>query len=1269
MASKPTVFRPSRRELRTIRLMVLLGVLAIGHFLYWFFQAENRGHGLLFGLITAIFIYGLLRNLYLWYHYVAISIPETPPLERSFTVDILTTYFPGEPYEMTLSTLEAIQRIHYPHTTYLCDEANDPFLRERCREMGIIHVTRNNRIDAKAGNINNALKQATGEICLILDPDHVPEPDFLDPVLPHFQDPEIGFVQVVQSYGNVRESLVARGAAEQTFQFYGPMMMSMNTYGTVNAIGANCTFRRAALDSIGGHAPGLSEDMHTAMQLHARGWKSVYVPRILARGLAPSTLHAFFKQQLKWSRGTFELLFRVYPKLFRHFTFRQKLHYGLLPLHFLIGLIYLFSFSVPVLSLLLAETPWKGSLLLFLLVLLPISASNLLIRAYIQRWVMEKEERGFHLVGGLLQITTWWVYLLGFLYAIINKKVPYLPTPKGDENSTDLRIVLPNILMGLISLGAIAYGLHRDLTPYSLAMAGFAFLNALFMFFGVYLATRVTNKNQILRTYLAKRTLSLLVSLKHAFERLSDRLFHLTRATALPFLLLIILLSLFGLQRYEYAQWDGVQPRVAKPREGITHLGIFLPTEPDGFTNLKAVKRLEQQEGISFDLASIYVPWGERGGREIRRRLDQIANQGYHPMITWEPWTNDFAAADTLKELSENKRVFQHILSGTFDTYIDVVARDLKDFRKPVFLRFAHEFNNPFYPWSESGGNTPDTFREAWRYVHDRFQEQGAQNVIWVWNPFSPENLDSYYPGDGYADWIGVTGLDYGPYGRTGHSISFDSLYRPFHDAFNNLARLPVMVAEFGTLAKGVDADNWLQEALASADRDFGEIKAWTVFHSDRDINLPPGAIGQVDKLDWTNSLASLKSLGAQGRTRLLNPDPKPSGSSKPYGALPLPEFPIRGVAFKKAQQWYSSRYTATRASLEHDFSLMKQGGFNTIKYYGPTLYDRNVLQIAPEFNLQVIYGLWIPDDLDFIKDSLRLKATRKQITATVERLKGHPEILAWNLGNPHWTTLAFRFQRPELDDQRKAYLRFLKQLSFAIKAIDPSRYLFADLCPDPDPGTQFDAYSKAGLAIDAYGLIGDRHEPLKEFMQLTQEAGLKAIVSDAPADLYADVGNVHFLARNWQDQWNDQSVTFDGLLDMLGRKRLGYHELSRAWQAKPIPELEGGIAILRPATALNPGNSVTFRAKRFSDGHWKDPSRETGDQYHWFLEKTDYYGNPIALKIIGSGASVRLTIPENYEFFRLRLTYAAGDRVISDRQPLNLPLHSSIRSRPDSKH
>jgi cellulose synthase (UDP-forming) len=76
------------------------------------------------------------RIIYIWYHYWDISVPKKPVLTKKLTVDVFTTYFPGEPYEMVEGTLLAIQRMKYPHTTYLCDEADDPHLREFCKKNG-----------------------------------------------------------------------------------------------------------------------------------------------------------------------------------------------------------------------------------------------------------------------------------------------------------------------------------------------------------------------------------------------------------------------------------------------------------------------------------------------------------------------------------------------------------------------------------------------------------------------------------------------------------------------------------------------------------------------------------------------------------------------------------------------------------------------------------------------------------------------------------------------------------------------------------------------------------------------------------------------------------------------------------------------------------------------------------------------------------------------------------------------------------------------------
>lgn len=473
---------PNPRDVHAIRFMILLGLITMGLFLYWFLDDDHVGYGPLYWLLTTALGFKLLRTLHEWYHYYDVSVPVKPGLKSRYKVDVLTTACPGEPHSMIIGTLEAIQNIRYPHTAYLCDEGNDPALKAACERLGVKHVTRTIKKNAKAGNINNALEHhATGDICLILDPDHVPQPEFLDEVLPYFEDPDVGFVQVVQAYSNQKESLIAYGAAEQTYSFYGPMMMGMNSYGTVQAIGANCTFRRKALDSIGGHAAGLAEDMHTAMQLHAKGWKSVYLPKILTRGLVPGTLAAYYKQQIKWARGTFELLFAVYPKLFSQFTWRQKIHYFTLPLYYLFGVFNFIDFLIPVLALVLAEFPWYVSLGEFVVMFMPFFCISICIRQFAQRWYHEKNEKGFHLFGGILRTGTWWVFGLGLIYSILRVKVPYIPTPKDDKPKNNFWLSLPNIIVCLVSIGAIMYSQHKYghvyNNPYVQMMSLFALTN------------------------------------------------------------------------------------------------------------------------------------------------------------------------------------------------------------------------------------------------------------------------------------------------------------------------------------------------------------------------------------------------------------------------------------------------------------------------------------------------------------------------------------------------------------------------------------------------------------------------------------------------------------------------------------------------------------------------------------------------------------------------------------------------------------------------
>ena len=474
----PRVVTPPPRAIWIVRALILLALVQLALFLGWLLQPDHRGDALPFCLLAAGLGFKTFRWLHIWYQYW--SMQEVPPrrTRREWTVDVFTTACPGEPHDMIERTLRAMVRMRLPHRSFLCDEGDNPQLRALCQRLGVTHVTRSNRKDAKAGNINNALRRSDGEICVVLDPDHEPCPSMLENVLGYFEDEGVGFVQTVQGYRNQGASLVARGAAEQTYQFYGPMMMGMQGYGVVQAIGANCVFRRTALESIGGHAPGLAEDMHTAMRLYAKGWRSVYVPEMLTRGLVPSSLSAYYKQQLKWACGCFDLLLYVYPRLFRSFTLQQKVHYFCKPLYYTRGLFGLIDIAVPILCLATGIVGWRIAPLQFVVWFTPLLLLCALIHYATQWWLLEPAEVGSHALGGILKYGTWWIYLTGMICSLCRIKVPYIPTPKEDVPENGWLISVPNAAVALLSIGAIAYGLSRDWSPHNLLMALFAGWNA-----------------------------------------------------------------------------------------------------------------------------------------------------------------------------------------------------------------------------------------------------------------------------------------------------------------------------------------------------------------------------------------------------------------------------------------------------------------------------------------------------------------------------------------------------------------------------------------------------------------------------------------------------------------------------------------------------------------------------------------------------------------------------------------------------------------------
>lgn len=448
----------TRNERFILLALVIAGILSIFRFGEWWFRGEHVESLPFYLILTLCFWYSILRMILMWINALGIRKPQSIRALPGKRVAIFTTSSPGEPLSMFEKTLEACTRIRYPHTTYLLDDTEDPRFKEVAERHGAVWLELVGLPGAKAGKINKALEMTDEEFILVLDPDHIPFPNFMDEVLGYFEEENVGFVQVAQAYYNQYRSFTAKGAAEQTYSFYGPMMMGLYGYGCNLAIGANCTFRRDALASSGGHGIGLAEDMITAIRLHAKGWKSVYVPKVLSRGLVPEDFGSFCKQQLKWSRGVHDILFVELPKLWKELTWKQRLAYLTISTYYLGGFVLLIYILIPYVFFLTDLMPANMYFSDFIVYGAPVVFFGLWIYLYLQRWVCDrKTERGIHWRGSILKFSTWAVFLYGSILAVFNARIPYIPTAKEAVTGRLTRFVLPLILHWIVFIFTLVF--------------------------------------------------------------------------------------------------------------------------------------------------------------------------------------------------------------------------------------------------------------------------------------------------------------------------------------------------------------------------------------------------------------------------------------------------------------------------------------------------------------------------------------------------------------------------------------------------------------------------------------------------------------------------------------------------------------------------------------------------------------------------------------------------------------------------------------------
>lgn len=477
------------------RLLSLLAIAFMLYYLWWRATQTLNPQAMVFSwVLWAAEAFGVVNFiLFSWMTWnVAPTRPYHPP-KPGLTVDVfIPTY--NEDLEILEATLSGCRLIAYPHQTYVLDDGRRPEVKALAERMGCQYITRPNNEHAKAGNINHALKQTNGEFIVVLDADMIPKPDFLDRTLGYFEDPKLAFVQLPQEFYNadsIQHDQKSSVWHEQSL-FFRVIQPGKNYSNSAFWCGSPSVLRRKAIEEVGGVATEtITEDIHTSVRLHSRGWSSYFLREPLAFGIAPQTVQAYLLQRLRWAQGTMQLYrSKESPLWIRGLTLAQRISYFASFLAYVESLQKLAFILIPVWIMLFNVLPMQVEMSAFFLHWTPYFALNILANQVSGRGVFRyfKSE-----IYSFLRMV---VFLQSYLVLIFRKPLKFRVTPKSVDASIAarerraVRIHLAIIGVILISMAICLLDIYLTrsfpLPLWALFFVLFwSFYNAMVIFFGV----------------------------------------------------------------------------------------------------------------------------------------------------------------------------------------------------------------------------------------------------------------------------------------------------------------------------------------------------------------------------------------------------------------------------------------------------------------------------------------------------------------------------------------------------------------------------------------------------------------------------------------------------------------------------------------------------------------------------------------------------------------------------------------------------------------
>lgn len=177
---------------------------------------------------------------------------------------------------------------------------------------GLVGVQLVRQVNAgKAAALNRGLREARGDVVVMVDGDTVFEPDTVRTLVHPLADARVGAVSGNTKVGN-RGGVLGKW---QHLEYVIGFNLDRRMYDLLHCMptvpGAAGAFRRSVLEQVGGIGTDtLAEDTDLTMAVSRAGWHVVYEERARAWTEAPQSLSALWRQRYRWCYGTLQAVWK-----------------------------------------------------------------------------------------------------------------------------------------------------------------------------------------------------------------------------------------------------------------------------------------------------------------------------------------------------------------------------------------------------------------------------------------------------------------------------------------------------------------------------------------------------------------------------------------------------------------------------------------------------------------------------------------------------------------------------------------------------------------------------------------------------------------------------------------------------------------------------------------------------------------------------------------------------------------------------------------------